>query len=76
MSKKDERQRRKKARLRISKPINNASFPTMQTLHGVLHEVLTTGKTNVKLWCDYSTVNEFSIYIQWISQIRCMGGSC
>ena len=80
MSKKRRTPTPKKARFRVPKPINNASFPTMQTLHGVLHGVLheafTTGKKNVKLWYDYSTVNEFNIYIKWISQMRCMAGSC
>ena len=45
----------KKGRLRIPKPINNASFLTMQTF-------LKTGKKNFNLWYDYSTVNKFSIY--------------
>ena len=45
----------KKGKVENPKPINIASFPTMQIF-------LKTGKKNFKLWYDYSTVNKFSWY--------------
>ena len=44
----------KKGKVENPKPKNIASFPTMQTF-------LKTGKKNLKLWYDYSTVKKFSI---------------